>query len=283
MKKYISALCYASLMSSVLLMAETPNIFNELAQINDDAEKTQNPPDAQDAQPDEAAPESKEKAQPVEVAVPPAKKNTSALSREQARKEIDAQRDSQGYTTEYTLDPGSVDLVVQLDPKNYGFRGRNHRMLLGVDTDLLLRGRGMLGYDFRFTPYWSLVVKAGIDWDAISLYGRLREQLNTPAPRQFSILAGVTAKWRLTEWYMRSAVFLEPSLLGGYMWQSFDGRESKHLRLRPGLFAGVESIFDSGLTLSFRLGFELPFDFAEVNPVKEVAEPLALFGIGLAI
>ena len=191
-------------------------------------------------------------------------------------------REAKGTITEYTIDPGSVEYVVELDPNNYGFRQRNHRMTLGGDFDLVLRGRGMLAYDFRFFDYLSFAIKAGIDWSDLSLYGRFRDQLDKPAPEQFSILGGVSAKWRLTEWYMRSSVFLEPSLVGGHMWQTLLAHESNHWRLRPGLFAGIETVFDSGLAMSFRLGFEVPFDFAVVNPIKEVAEPLALFWLRIS-
>lgn len=271
MKKYILVLCSAWLISNSLAMAEVFEPALELAQVNEDTEREAPVKDEQKAP---AAPAN---------SLVNTKEAEARTTREEVKKALDAQRASGGYSTEYTLDPGSVELVVQLDANNYGFRGRNHSMTLGLDADFLLRGRGMLSYDLRFTEYWSMAIKAGIDWNSISLYGRLREQINSPAPRQFSVLAGLTAKWRLTEWYMRSAVFLEPSFLCGYMWQDFDGHESRHFRLRPGLFAGMETIFDSGLNLSFRVGFEMPFDFASVNPVKEVAEPLALFGIGLAI
>ncbi len=200
--------------------------------------------------------------------------------REAELKELDVMRET---TTEYTVDPGSVEMVVELDPNNYGFRQRNHRMILGTDFDLLLRGRGMLSYDYRFFEYWSFAIKAGVDWSDVSLYSRFRDQLNKPAPKQFSILGGLSAKWRLTEWYMRTSVFLEPSFVAGYMWQTLISQDSNHWRLRPGLFAGLETVFDSGLSMSFRLGFEAPFDFGQPNPIKETVEPLALFGLGFAI
>ncbi len=203
--------------------------------------------------------------------------------REAELRSLDIMRESRSMVTEYTVDPGSVEMVVELDPNNYGFRQRNHRMTLGGEFDLLLRGRGMLAYDFRFFEYWSFAVKAGVDWNDISLYSRFRDQLNKPAPKQFSVLGGLSAKLRLTEWYMRSAIFLEPSILTGYMWQTLINQESSYWRVRPGLFAVLETVFDSGLAMNFRLGFELPFDFGEVNPINEAVEPLTLFGLGLAI
>ena len=210
-----------------------------------------------------------------------AEKNEKKRAKELGK--IDALREASPTTTEYTLDPGSVEAVIELDPNNYGFRQRNHRMILGLDFDLLFRGRSMLAYDFRFFEYWSFALKAGIDWSDLSVFSRFRDQLDKPAPKQFSVLSGLSAKWRLTEWYLRSAVFLEPSLMVGYMWQTLNTQDTSHWRIRPGLFGGIETVFNSGLALTTRVGFEVPFDFGEPNPIKEVAEPLLLFGLGLAI
>lgn len=186
-------------------------------------------------------------------------------------------------TTEYTLDPGSVELVVELDPNGYGFRTRSHRMTMSADVDLLLRGRSMLHYDYRFFNYLSIGVMGGLDWSDMSLYGRFREDSSNRFSKQLSLLGGASAKWRLSEWYMKSAVFLEPSLLFGHMWQNLKGFESKHWRLKPGLFVGGETVFDSGLSLSTKVGAEVPFDFGTANPMREVVEPLLVVGFGFAI
>ena len=199
------------------------------------------------------------------------------------RKKMEAQRDALPTVTEYTLDPGSVEAVIELDPKNYGFRQRNYRMALAMDFDLIFRGRAMLSYDFRFFEYVSFALKAGIDWTSLSLYSRFRDHLTVPAPQQFSVIGGIAARFRLTEWYLHSAVFLEPSLMTGYMWQTLVEQDTGHFRIRPGLFAAVDTVFDSGLSMSAKVGFEIPFDFGEPNLIKEVAEPLVLFGLGLAI
>ncbi len=208
---------------------------------------------------------------------------------EAALKKMDALRESGADALEYTMRPDSVEMVVELDPNNYGFRQRNHRMTLGGEFDLILHGRGMLQYDFRFFEYVSVGLQAGIDWSDLSIYNRFRNQLSKPAPKQFAILGGLTTKWRVTEWYMRSAFFLEPSLLFGYMQQSFLNQESNYWRLRPGLFLSSQTVFDSGFALNFRLGAEFPFDFSEANapvknnPVKEMVEPVVLVGFALAI
>ncbi len=208
------------------------------------------------------------------------KERAEAAARE---RELEAYREASADTTEYTLNPDSVKLVVEMDPNGYGFRTRAHRMTMTSEFDFLLRGRSMLHYDFRFFNYLSAGILAGIDWTALSLYSRFRDGLNKQSPHQFSVLTGLSAKWRLTEWYMRSAIFLEPSLLFGYMWQTYASLETNHWRIRPGLFGGIETIFDSGLATSFRVGVEFPFDFGTANPIKEVAEPLFLVGLGLAI
>lgn len=198
-------------------------------------------------------------------------------------RELDGYREATADATEYTIDPSSVELVVEMDPGGYGFRTRAHRMSMSGEFDVILRGRGMLHYDFRFFNYLSFGVMGGIDWTEASLYARFRDHLNKPAPKQVSLLGGLAAKWRLTEWYMRSSVFLEPSVLFGHLWQTLGTYETTHWRLRPGIFGGIETVFDSGLATSVRVGVEFPFDFGAPNPYKEAVEPLLVLGFGFAI
>ncbi len=227
-----------------------------------------------------------EEARKVEEAKRAAIKKQQVKERRAAEakvRELDAYREANADATEYTLDPSSVELVVEMDPAGYGFRTRAHRMSMSTEFDVILRGRGMLHYDFRFFNYLSFGLMAGIDWTDASLYARFRDHLSKPAPKQFSMLGGLSTKWRLTEWYMRSSVFLEPAVLFGHMWQTLGAYETTHWRLRPGLFGGVETVFDSGLATTVRVGVEFPFDFGTANPYKEVVEPLFVFGFGFAI
>lgn len=199
-------------------------------------------------------------------------------------KDIEGLREGKADAIEYTIDPSSVEMMVEMDPSNYGFRTRDHRMVLSGDFDFFLRGRAMLRYDFRFFNFLSLSLMGGIDSTEISLYSRFSDKLNKPNPKQFSVLGGVSAKWRLTEWYMNSSVFLEPSVMFGHMWQNLPTiAQTKHWRLRPGAFVGIETVFDSGLSLAFRVGPEFVFDFGKSNPFKELVEPVLMVGLGLAI
>jgi len=197
--------------------------------------------------------------------------------------DLNALREARADSTEYTLDPTSVEMVVEMDPKGYGFRTRSHHMVMSADVDLILRGRAAFRYDYRFFRFFSFGLMLAMDWSEMSLYNRFRQHLATPSPRQLAILGGVSGQWRLTEWFMRSACFLEPSLLVGHMWQTLATEKSTHWRLRPGLFGGVQTVFDSGLAVTTRVGVEFPFDFGDQNPYKEVAEPLFLLGFGFAI
>lgn len=210
--------------------------------------------------------------------------NKLPVQEEEAKaRELDALRESMADTTEYTLDPSSVELVVEMEPNGYGFRTRSHRMSMSAEADLIIRGRTMLHYDYRFFNYFSLGMLAGVDWSDISLWSRFKEDSTKRQPKQFAILGGISGKWRLTEWYMKSAFFLEPSLLLGPMWQTLGSLETYHWRLRPGLFGGIEKVFDSGFALSGRMGLEIPIDLSGENPVKEVFEPLLVVGFGFAI
>lgn len=202
-------------------------------------------------------------------------------------REMDGLREGKADSMEYTLNPSSVELMVEMDPGNYGFRTRNHRMTLAADVDLLFRGRAMLRYDYRFFNHLSFGVMGGVDWSSMSLYSRLRDQLGAATPKQFAFLGGLSAKWRLSEWYMNSSFFLEPSLLFGRLWQELGSvQKDKFWRLKPGIFAGWERVADSGFSLSVRVGAEFPLDFGgegRGNPIKEIAEPLVVIGLGFAI
>lgn len=185
--------------------------------------------------------------------------------------------------TEYTIDPSSVELVVELDPKGYGFRTRDHKMVINSEFDALFRGRAALRYDYRFFEYLSFGVIAGGEWSKLSLFDGIQRSLKKPYAEKTSLFGGLAGKWRLTEWFLRSAVFLEPSILLGPMWQAIPAEKKMYWRLRPGIFLGGESVFDSGLVLNLRLGLEFPQDLNGKNPVTDLLELGLLFGIGLAI
>lgn len=258
------------------------NIFEEEKDLREDLSEAEAEAKAKKAEEEKARLEAQKRAD--EAKRESIRKNNLARKKAADRaQELNSMREAAADSTVYTLKPDSVELVVEMDPNNYGFRTRNHRMILSGDFDLLFRGRAMIGYDFRFFEYFSFGAHVGVDWSSLSLYSRFRDYLSKPAPSQFSVLGGLTAKWRLTEWYMRSAIFLEPSVLFGHMWQTYVAQDYTSWRIRPGIFGGVDTVFDSGFALSWRLGAEFPVDFGEPNPIKEVVEPLFMIGFGFAI
>ena len=206
------------------------------------------------------------------------------IQREETKlKEYEAQIESGSDGMHYTLPADSVEAVVELNPQGYGFRQRNHRLMFGLRGDFILKGRSDLSFDYRFFDYFSAGILVGMDWTEMSLYGRFRQQLAKPAPKQLNLFGGLYGKLRLTEWYMRTAIFLEPSLIVGHLWQTLAAQDTTHWRLAPGIFAGFETVFNSGLVFSTRLGVEFPFDFGTLNPWKEVVQPLLAIGFGFAI
>lgn len=233
----------------------------------------------------EKARKEEEKRKAIEAKREAIKKQNLKLRKEAEAKEakLNSLREADADTTEYTLEPSSVELVVEMDPKNYGFRTRDHKMILALNADPLFRGRGSLSYEFRFFNYLSIGLVGGIDYSALSIYSRIREELSKRSPFQLAVLGGSFAKWRLTEWYMKSAFFLEPSVLFGHLWQTLHGSDTKHWRLRPGMFLGSDSVFDSGFVLTARFGLEFPFDFGTPNPVKDILDPLFILSFGFAI
>ena len=196
---------------------------------------------------------------------------------------LDSFREANSNATEYSINPDSVKLAIDLSPENFGFYSKDRIMDLSVELDLLLRGRAFLTYNYQFFDYLSVGLAGGIDYSSMSLASKIRQQMPKPTPSQFSALVGVNAKWRLTEWYLNSAFFVQPSLLAGRMWQTFVTQKSTHWRLRPGAFVGVESVFNSGLVLNAKVGAEFPFDFGTANPVKEIVEPLFSLSFGFGI
>ncbi len=196
---------------------------------------------------------------------------------------IDSFREAHSNATEYSINPDSVKLAIDLSPENFGFYSKDRIMDLSVELDLLLRGRAFLTYNYQFFDYLSVGLAGGIDYSSMSLASKIRQQMPKPTPSQFSALVGVNAKWRVTEWYLNSAFFVQPSLLAGRMWQTFVTQKTAHWRLRPGAFVGVESVFNSGLVLNAKVGAEFPFDFGTPNPVKEIVEPLFSLSFGFGI
>jgi hypothetical protein len=196
---------------------------------------------------------------------------------------LDSFRESNSNATEYTINPDSVKLAIDLNPENFGFYSKDRIMDLSVELDLLLRGRAFLTYNYQFFDYLSVGLAGGIDYSSMSLASKIRQQMPKPTPSQFSALVGVNAKWRVTEWYLNSAFFVQPSLLAGRMWQTFVTQKTTHWRLRPGAFVGLETVFNSGLVLNAKAGAEFPFDFGTANPVKEIVEPLFSLSFGFGI
>lgn len=203
--------------------------------------------------------------------------------KDEQKRDLNALREAGADTTEYTVSPNSVQLLVEMDPFNYGFSGRNHRMSITTEFDLILRGRAFFHYDYRFFEYLSFGFKAGVDWTRMSLLSNFNQKINQVSLEEFTLLFGGSAKWRLTEWYLRSAFFLEPSLLFGPMWQNLNQEKNRYFRIRPGLSINMESVFDSGFVFNIALGGEIPFDLGNENPVSKYIEPVFMVGFGLAL
>ena len=197
--------------------------------------------------------------------------------------QLDSYREANSNATEYSVNPESVKLAVELNPDNYGFFGKSYLMAFSLQTDYLSKGRTALNYDVRITDTLSLGIKGGIDFTAMSLASKIRQQMSKPAPTQFSVLGGINAQWRVTEWYLNSAFSLEPSFVMARMWQTFANQKTTHWRLLPGMFFGLTTLFDSGFMLSTKLGAEFPFDFGTANAVKEVVHPTLIVGFGFAL
>lgn len=189
--------------------------------------------------------------------------------------------------TNVELTPDVVELIVELDPKAYGFRARHHKMQLTADVDWLIRGRAQVQYEYRFGQFWSLVVPVSIDAsETVSLVDHMRRHGGEKLDSVFGVAGGVGIKFRLTEWMLKGSFFVEPQIQVGYAKLTVPALDDvTSVRLRPALFVGFERVYDTGFVIHSKLGFEWAYDFFMQDkniPSTGILQPVLLTGVGYA-
>ncbi|MEM7494808.1 MAG: hypothetical protein AAF471_01420, partial [Myxococcota bacterium] len=108
----------------------------------------------------------------------------------------------------------------------------------------------------------SLSGVLSFDYSEISAYHQLKKVSNGGRlPTTFAVSTGPVLKVRLSEWSLKSSVFLEPGLRFGYT-RYITTIVAPHnaFSLRPSLGLGFERVYNTGFTWNLKVGVERPVD-----------------------
>lgn len=186
------------------------------------------------------------------------------------RPEITRPQPSSEMVESVELAPDSVQLVVDLETKPRETLARHHKMFVGVEADLLSIGRVSLALGSKLSRIISLSGVLSMDYSEISAYHHLKKAVNGGRlPQTFAVSFGPLLKVRLSEWSLKSSVFLEPGLRFGYTRYTTSIVEPHNtFSLRPSLALGFQRVYNTGFTWDFKVGVERPVDFPK-GPVQQ--------------
>lgn len=161
--------------------------------------------------------------------------------------------------------PDLLEFAVKMDQDAQGFRASHHVFRIQLEMDPLINGRLSLGFQYRLNNF--LVLDIPVSFDHLVLgqgLGRSLGVYNSNIVDQWALMGGLGLKIRLSEWMLKSSLYIEPILQAGYYQQTVEQIGTKILtesiRIRPGLYMGFETVFDTGLVLGVKAGVEQPFD-----------------------
>ncbi|MES2503614.1 MAG: hypothetical protein V4534_01925 [Myxococcota bacterium] len=167
--------------------------------------------------------------------------------------------------------PDLIELLVDIDPKAYGYRAQSHDMAVNMTADPLLNGRFTLDYNYKLSSHWKLVFPVSFEHTSLVLPFALPVGIssNNRIDSQWSLLAGVGAKLRLSEWMQKSSFFIEGWLQSGVYAQNAKGFSDTRYaaRIRPSLYVGWERIFESGLVFGIKTGIEANLNILTGTPL----------------
>ncbi|MBH1989357.1 MAG: hypothetical protein I8H75_02095 [Myxococcaceae bacterium] len=160
-----------------------------------------------------------------------------------------------------------TQLIIDLDPKAYGYRAASHGMQVSLFADPFLNGRLTLDYELRLLEFLTMTFPISFDSTSLAI---TRFNFNPRVAEQWSLLAGGGIKYRLSEWMAKASFYAEFWLQTGvYAQQAIGFGGFRYAwRIRPSFYAGWERIFETGLLLGLSAGVEYDWDI----PVgKEIA------------
>lgn len=152
-----------------------------------------------------------------------------------------------------------IKLLVDIDPKAYGYRAASHGMSVTLNADPVINGRLSLDYQLRLTEYLTMVFPVSFDSNKLAI---TQFNFNNRVDTQWSLLLGGGVKYRLCEWMAKSSFFVEFwAQMGPYAQQAKGFNDTRYaIRIRPSLYAGWERIFETGLVLGLKAGVEYNWD-----------------------
>ena len=155
--------------------------------------------------------------------------------------------------------PDLIELLVDIDPKAYGYRAGAHKMAFSLSADPFVNGRLSLGYELKLNSHIKLLFPISFESNEIAI---TQFNFNPRVNSQWSVLGGLGVKLRLSEWMAKSSFYLELWTQAGLYGQDAQGfADTRHaIRIRPSLYAGWERIFETGLVVGLKTGVEYNWD-----------------------
>jgi hypothetical protein len=186
--------------------------------------------------------------------------------------------------------PEMIEIRVETDKKAQGFRAEHHKFQIQLNTDPMVNGRLTLGFQYNLSHSLTLNIPVSFDSPVLGQWaGKAMGIYGARIVDQWALLGGFGLKIRLSEWVLKSSFYIEPVVQAGYykqMIQIVQKEMSDSIRIRPGLYLGFETVFDTGLVIGVKVGAERAFDhdFRE-KPLSYAANNFSvvpMFGLGYA-
>jgi hypothetical protein len=161
--------------------------------------------------------------------------------------------------------PELFELVVEMDKNSQGFRATHRNFQIQLEADPLVNGRLSLGFQYRLNSFLTLDIPVSVDHSVLGQsLGYAIGIHNSQVSNQWAMLSGVGLKIRLSEWMLKSSFYLETVVQAGYYHQATQVLKqeilTESIRIRPALYFGVETIFDTGFVMGAKIGIEQFFD-----------------------
>lgn len=155
--------------------------------------------------------------------------------------------------------PDLIELLVDIDPKAYGYRARAHSMAVNLSADPFINGRLSLDYELLLNSHFKLLFPVSFEHTVLAA---TPIQPNPRVESQWAVLGGLGVKFRLSEWMAKSSFFLELwAQTGLYAQDAVGFTDTRYaVRIRPSLYAGWERVFETGLIIGLKTGVEYNWD-----------------------
>lgn len=183
--------------------------------------------------------------------------------------------------------PDAVQLIVDLDNKPRDTNARRHRFRLDLGIDFLMSGRSILAFGGKLASYITMLGVVTIDYSDISFGYQLRKTFTRGVPEVFAISAGPAFELRLSEWTMKSSIYLKAMLQAGTtLYKTSLKGEERTASIRPWGGFGWRTIYNTGAAWFAEAGLGRPIDIPRASVKQGIASggllPTVLVGISAA-